>query len=121
MPTAPTPPTPPTPPKAPVFLRLPAALAEALDSTAHALDVAKSALVADALAEHLGREGLVGRHSFTRVQELDVLTLEQLAELLDVEVDAARELAEAGEVPGRRIGDRWRFAREAVMDWLAGK
>jgi hypothetical protein len=38
-----------------------------------------------------------------------VLTLEQVL-----------ELAEARSVPGRRIGDEWRFSRPALIDWLAG-
>lgn len=63
----------------------------------------------------------VGAHSFTPARPLDVLSLEQLAALLDVDVAAARGLAEAGEIPGRRIGEEWRFSREAVMAWLAGK
>ena len=30
------------------------------------------------------------------------------------------DLAEAGKLPGRRIGDRWRFSRTALIAWLAG-
>ena len=29
------------------------------------------------------------------------------------------EFAEKGEVPGRQIGDQWRFARQGLLDWLA--
>jgi hypothetical protein len=29
-----------------------------------------------------------------------------------------RALADAGELPGRRIGDEWRFLRRAVLAWL---
>jgi hypothetical protein len=28
--------------------------------------------------------------------------------------------AERGELPGRRIGDEWRFGREALLAWLSG-
>jgi excisionase family DNA binding protein len=28
-------------------------------------------------------------------------------------------MAAAGELPGRRIGQKWRFSRRAVLDWLA--
>lgn len=114
-----------------MFLRLPIPVAEALDAAAQSLDLAKSTIVAELLSRQLGAEppvGIdalrgapIGRHSFTPVHELEVLTLEQLATLLDVGVDATRELAEAGDIPGRKIGGDWRFAREAVMDWLAGK
>lgn len=49
----------------------------------------------------------------------DVLTLEQAASLFQVDVAAIQALAEANELPGRRIGGAWRFAREALLDWLA--
>jgi hypothetical protein len=29
------------------------------------------------------------------------------------------ELAEQGERPGRKLAREWRFARDAVLDWLA--
>jgi hypothetical protein len=29
------------------------------------------------------------------------------------------ELAEQGELPGRKLAREWRFARDAVLDWLA--
>ena len=31
-----------------------------------------------------------------------------------------RALAEAGELPGRRIGGDWRFPRAALLEWLGG-
>jgi excisionase family DNA binding protein len=62
----------------------------------------------------------VGRASFTAAQGPEVLTLEELAELLSLDVKTARGLAEAGELPGRKLGDEWRFSRRAVLDWLSG-
>jgi hypothetical protein len=35
--------------------------------------------------------------------------------------DAVAELAEQGELPGRKLAGEWRFAREAVVDWLAAR
>jgi excisionase family DNA binding protein len=49
-----------------------------------------------------------------------VLTLEQLAEMLSLDADSARALAEAGELPGRKLGEEWRFSRRAILDWLGG-
>jgi excisionase family DNA binding protein len=49
-----------------------------------------------------------------------VLTGEQLAELLQVDVKTVRSLAARGQLPGRKIGREWRFSRRAVLDWLAG-
>ena len=40
-------------------------------------------------------------------------------ELLAVPESAILELAEAGELPGRRIGGAWRFSRAALLAWLA--
>ena len=70
---------------------------------------------------YLPDEGLaVGHHAFTPAPRPDVLTLAQAAELLQVDEAQLLELAEAGSVPGRRIGDQWRFSRPALIDWLAG-
>jgi excisionase family DNA binding protein len=60
----------------------------------------------------------VGHHRFTPAPAPEVLTLEEAAELLRVDVDALRSWAESGEVPGRRLGDDWRFRRDALLDWL---
>ena len=49
----------------------------------------------------------------------DVLTTDELASWLQVDAEAITELAEQGELPGRKLAGEWRFAREAVLDWLA--
>jgi excisionase family DNA binding protein len=116
--------------RTPLFVRLPADEAERLDDAARSLRLPKGRLVAEAVSRYLdpqerpvGIDALkgapVGRHSFIPVDRLEVLTLEQLATLLSVEVDTAKALAEAGEIPGRKLGEDWRFSREAVMSWLA--
>jgi excisionase family DNA binding protein len=70
---------------------------------------------------NLPDEGLaVGHHAFTPAPRPDVLTLAQAAELLQVGEEQLLELAESGSVPGRRIGDQWRFSRPALIEWLAG-
>jgi excisionase family DNA binding protein len=65
-------------------------------------------------------EVVVGRADFVPAEAPEVLTVEQAAELLQTEPDAVRALADAGELPGRRIGDEWRFLRSAVLAWLGG-
>ena len=62
----------------------------------------------------------VGHHAFTPAPPADVLTPTQAAELLQVSEDEVVELAEAGTLPGRRIGAHWRFSRPALIVWLAG-
>jgi excisionase family DNA binding protein len=37
-----------------------------------------------------------------------------------VTAEDVEALADAGELPGRKVGGEWRFAREAVLRWLAG-
>ena len=119
-------------PTAALFVRIPQAHARALDRLAFESRRPKQAVVTELLARHFGEPAdrrvtietlgdsspVIGRHAF-RPFEPDVLTLEEVAELLSVEPGAVAQLAESGELPGRRIGDAWRFARSAVLDWLA--
>jgi excisionase family DNA binding protein len=109
-------------------VRLPRAEADRLDRAAARLGTSKGRIVAELLATHLERpSGIdalkgapVGRHEFTPAQELEVLTLEQLAALLELEVDVVRALAEQGDLPGRKLGEEWRFSRAAILEWLGG-
>jgi excisionase family DNA binding protein len=61
----------------------------------------------------------VGHHAFTPSAPPEVLTAGQAAELLQVPETELLALAEAGSLPGRRIGERWRFSRAALIEWLA--
>ena len=110
----------------PLYVRLPAAAADRLDRAAFERKVAKQDLVADLVTQHLDDprrvtvelpdDGLaVGRHAF---QPAEVLTLAGAAELLQVPEAAVADLAEAGEVPARRIAGDWRFSRAALLRWL---
>ena len=103
----------------PLFVRLPAASAERLSRAAFELKTPKRELVAGLVDRYLGADDLVIGRAATQVREPEVLTLEQLAELLQVDEKTARALASKGEVPGRKIGREWRFSRQAVLDWLA--
>jgi excisionase family DNA binding protein len=119
-------------PTSALFVRIPQAHARALDRLAFESRRPKQAVVTELLARHfsspsdrrvtietLGEPSpVIGRHAF-RPFEPDVLTLEEVAELLSVEPDAVAELASSGALPGRRIGEAWRFARSAVLEWLS--
>jgi excisionase family DNA binding protein len=134
-------------PTAALYVRLPHTEFEKLDRAAEALATNKKTIVtglvstyvdpdsADALERlrsslqrerrrvtiNLPDEGLaVGHHAFTPAPQPDVLTPKQAAELLQVDEQELVALAEAGEVPGRRIGEQWRFSRPALIAWLAG-
>lgn len=47
-----------------------------------------------------------------------VLTLEETAEYLRLSPDTVEQQATHGQIPGRRIENRWRFLRDALDDWL---
>jgi len=42
----------------------------------------------------------------------------EAAALLRLEEVAVRAAADAGELPGRRVGEEWRFSRSALLAWL---
>jgi excisionase family DNA binding protein len=60
----------------------------------------------------------VGRHSFLPAPEPQVLTPAEVAALLQVDEAVVVDLAGRGGLPGRRVGDVWRFSRAAVLAWL---
>jgi excisionase family DNA binding protein len=103
----------------PLFVRLPTASAEKLSRAAFELKTPKRELVADLVDRYLGTEDMVGGRAGSEVRESDVLTVEQLAEFLQVDEKTVRSLAANGDLPGRKLGRHWRFSRQAVLEWLA--
>jgi excisionase family DNA binding protein len=69
--------------------------------------------------ETLGEGLVLGRHAFHPADPLDVLTVEAAAALLGADPATVTALAQSGDVPARRLGGEWRFARRALLDWLA--
>lgn len=49
----------------------------------------------------------------------DTLTVAELAVMLRIHPVTVRLKAAAGEIPGRQIGNRWRFSRARIEEWLA--
>ena len=103
----------------PLFVRLPTASAERLNRAAFELKTPKRELVADLVDRYLGADDVVIGRAATQVRAPDVLTIEQLAELLQIDEKTVRALASKGELPGRKLGRQWRFSRQAVLEWLA--
>jgi excisionase family DNA binding protein len=103
----------------PLFVRLPAASAEKLNRAAFELKTPKRELVAGLVDRYLGADDVVVGRAATQIRAPDVLTLEQLAELLQIDEKTVRALAAKGELPGRKLGRHWRFSRQAVLEWLA--
>ena len=50
----------------------------------------------------------------------EVLTTDEAALLLRLDGPTLIDLAQTGQVPGRRVGNQWRFSRAALLGWLAG-
>jgi excisionase family DNA binding protein len=50
----------------------------------------------------------------------DVMTLEEVAALLRLPEATVRHYAARLAIPGRQIGDQWRFSRTALEQWLRG-
>ena len=112
----------------PLFVRLPRRQADLLDRVAFEGRISKRELVTSLVQRYLDDDGgkpeapefVLGRAHFRPAEPHDVLTLEQAAALLQVDAAEVAALAEAGELPGRRIGGDWRFPRAALLEWLAG-
>ena len=49
----------------------------------------------------------------------DVMTIDELAEYLQVSKSSLYKLAQDGQVPAQKVGKHWRFHRETIDSWLA--
>lgn len=103
-----------------VFARVPASAGKTLSRTALELGRPKQQVIAELVERYagaLGDELSFGRAAVSS-EPPEVLTPVQLADLLQVDVEAALDLAVGGEIPGRQLGGEWRFSRAAVLAWL---
>ena len=98
----------------PLYVRLPDEAADKLDRAAFELKTPKQNIVAQLLANHL----TVGRAEFFPSDDPVVLTVDEAAELLRIDPKKLVKLAAAGDVPGRKLGDEWRFSRSGLLNWL---
>ena len=128
-----------------LYVRLPAAAGEKLDRASEALGIPKKDLVAGLVERyvdpdsHRGLSALgslstprrisidmgdpgpaMGSYSFQPHDPPEVMNAAQAAELLQLDTKVVLELAEAGKLPGRKLGKDWRFSRTAIIAWLGG-
>ena len=132
-----------SPPESALFVRLPATAAEKLDRAAEVLGMRKKDLVAGLVSKYVdpdSRRGLSalgalpvhkvttvvgeagptrGSYSFQPYDPPEVMNAEQAGEFLQIEEAVVVEMAEAGKLPGRKLGAAWRFSREALVTWLS--
>ena len=48
------------------------------------------------------------------------MTLQEVAEYLQLSKDLIYRLAQSGKIPASKVGSRWRFRRERVDSWMEG-
>jgi excisionase family DNA binding protein len=131
-------------PEGALYVRLPAAAVDKLDRAAEALGVHKKDLVARLVSTYVdpdSRMGLralgalaqprrieielgtskaeLGAYSFRPYDPPEVMNAEQAGQLLQLDETIVLELAESGKLPGRKLGEVWRFSRAALISWLS--
>src|ERR1700745_2273470 len=111
-----------------LFVRIPSEHAAKLHRAADALGAPKRELISRLVAQYVNPDdptalsalgspragGTGGPHPLRPASELEILTPAQLSGLLQVEEEVVLELAEEGDLPGRKVGEEWRFSREAI-------
>src|ERR1700750_653929 len=101
----------------PLYVRLPDDAVEKLHRAAFERGLPKQDIVTGLLQDHL----TVGKAEFFPNEPEDVLTPEEAAELLRSDTATVIAMATDGKVPGRKVGDDWRFARKALLRWLGAE
>ncbi len=122
----------------PLYVKLPSAAGDALHRAAQARGVPKKELVAELVTRYIdvdapraaaikrvepvGERGpMMGVYSFQATTPPDlpeVLNAAQAGELLQISEHTVIELAEAGRLPGKKLGPVWRFSRTGLVAWL---
>ena len=46
------------------------------------------------------------------------MTLQEVAEYLQLSKDRIYRLAQSGNIPASKVGNRWRFRRERIDGWM---
>lgn len=139
---------PPPEPESALYVKLPAHAVEKLHRAAEILGIKKKDLVANLVTKYVDpdtKQGLgtlsamsrprrvtvemggdgptLGAYSFQPhdpAEPPEVLTAQAVADLLQLEKKLVLEMAEAKQLPGRKLGTEWRFSRTAILAWLAG-
>ena len=132
-----------TAPEGALFVRLPATAVDKLRRAAEALGIRKKDLVAGLVSKYVdpdSRRGLSalgalsstkitvdmgtagpthGSYSFQPYDPPEVMNAEQAGQFLQIDEAVVIEMAEAGKLPGRKLGAAWRFSRAALVAWLS--
>lgn len=114
-----------TQPETPLYVKLPQDAVEKLHRAAEELGLPKKDIVAGLVTKYLdplsAPTPTTGAYSFRAYDPPEVMTAEQAGQFLQIDERNVVELAEAGTLPGRKLGPVWRFSREAILAWLAAE
>ena len=132
-----------TAPEGALFVRLPATAVDKLHRAAEVLGMRKKDLVADLVSRYVdpdSRRGLdalgslsshkvtvdlgepgptLGSYSFQPYDPPGLMNATQAGQFLQIDEAVVTEMAEAGKLPGRKLGAVWRFSRAALVAWLS--
>jgi excisionase family DNA binding protein len=131
-------------PETALYVRIPAVAGDKLDRAAEVLGIHKKDLVAHLVARYvdpdtqrglsalgslsqprrvgmdLGEAGpTLGSYSFQPYDPPEVMSADQAGRFLQIDEALVIAMAEAGKLPGRKLGTAWRFSRAALVTWLA--
>ena len=54
-------------------------------------------------------------------KDQEVLTVEDVCDLLRVHPNTLYKMARQGKIPSFRVGTEWRFRKDAILRWMAEK
>jgi hypothetical protein len=129
-------------PQTPLYVRIPTTAVDKLDRAAAALGMHKKDLVADLVSKYVDPDSqrgltalgslatrrppdtndgglMLGTYSFQPYDPPEIMNAAQAGQFLQIEEHNVIELAEAGRLPGKKLGPVWRFSRDALVQWLA--
>jgi excisionase family DNA binding protein len=72
-----------------------------------------STTISPAANDHLADDPHLGIQD-----QQEVLTAEEVGKILRLHPVTVRLKAASGEIPGRQLGNRWRFSRTRINEWL---
>jgi excisionase family DNA binding protein len=55
------------------------------------------------------------------MENSDILTVEEAAELLKIPRSSVYKLAQEGKLPAQKVGRHWRFYRPTLLKWIGGQ
>lgn len=50
-----------------------------------------------------------------------IMTISELAKYLRLNASTVYHMVRAGQIPASKIGYQWRFRKDTIDDWIAGK